>query len=297
MKERFESSENIYNKISPTAWSVAYGRTFTDIPFSNEIYSELKNDNPAFLRLEKDGMLSARPVAVQFEARYKLINKLTKLNGQRQILELASGLSPRGMELSSQDCDVFVETDLPEMIDLKNDIVRKVLHHKNIALDGRLFIEHGNAIEPGGLAQAASHFKPNEHVCVITEGLLRYLDFDEKTKVAKNVISVLNKYGGYWLTSDTQTLADVPESHKTDNAKFSKLVGREISKNYFETPKHAEDFFENLGFTVKPYSFSEIEDCLVSPMRLGLDKKTVNEELSKRRVFLMRLKESNENNH
>jgi tRNA A-37 threonylcarbamoyl transferase component Bud32 len=37
-----ESDQNSFEKVIPTAWMVAYRRTFSDIPFSKEIFEKLE---------------------------------------------------------------------------------------------------------------------------------------------------------------------------------------------------------------------------------------------------------------
>ena len=70
------NNEDSYEVISPTAWMVAYKRTFTYIPLCAEIYEELENyQKPKELTPE----LMRPEMAPQFEARYKLmINYLEK---------------------------------------------------------------------------------------------------------------------------------------------------------------------------------------------------------------------------
>ena len=68
-----------YERIAPTAWIVAYRRTFTDIPFSQEIFQELDAIR------EKQGTKIPEDVRTpeltpQLEARYKLLNRLLRAN-------------------------------------------------------------------------------------------------------------------------------------------------------------------------------------------------------------------------
>ena len=65
MKDEFES-------ISPTANVTSYPRTFTDIPYEKEIYNWLEENCLEKPKLNKN-------LAPEIEARYKLINKLHKI--------------------------------------------------------------------------------------------------------------------------------------------------------------------------------------------------------------------------
>src|ERR1035437_2819574 len=103
-----------YEKINYSAFSIAFCRTFTDIPYSQEIFDELnkiQKNNESKVSIPGRKIRMESSVVLRSEARYKLVNKLLVENGSKQVLEIASGLSPRGL---TKDPDVnFVEIDLP----------------------------------------------------------------------------------------------------------------------------------------------------------------------------------------
>jgi hypothetical protein len=78
-----------FETISPTAILTAYPRIFTDIPYAQEIFDELKK------RVEITDDLINKLIAPELEARYKLINKLLEQNNIKQIIEIAAGYSQR----------------------------------------------------------------------------------------------------------------------------------------------------------------------------------------------------------
>ena len=84
-----------YEEISSTAIVTAYPRTFTDIPYEKEIYNWLKKHCKEEVALYKN-------MATEIEARYKLTNKLLDKLDIKQILELASGYSFRGLIYSQK---------------------------------------------------------------------------------------------------------------------------------------------------------------------------------------------------
>src|SRR5579864_7295198 len=183
-----ESKERSYERISPTAWGVAHRRTFTDIPFSKEIFDEfeaiLKQDGR--LSEAKDYMIKERTeISPFFEARYLLLNELVKREGSKQIIELASGLTPRGLEFTENDDDIsYVEMDLPEILTEKEEIIRKIIKNKRLEAPKNLYFEAGNALKVNELDRATSHFDTSKEITVIHEGLLRYLSHDEKKQLA-----------------------------------------------------------------------------------------------------------------
>jgi len=86
-----------YEKISPTAKLVAYLRTFSDIPYAKEIADESESEK-AFRELTEESAKSMVRLAPYWEARYKGTNQVLTKHGITQILEIAAGLSPRGLE-------------------------------------------------------------------------------------------------------------------------------------------------------------------------------------------------------
>ena len=173
-----EIPETAYDGIIPTGWLTAYGRTFTDIPYSQEMFDELEAIRTAnsadTLSVMKDTKL-----APQFEARHKLLNRLIEQTGIKQVLEVAAGLSTRGLELSSDSSVTYVEVDLPAMMTDKRNIVTDLEQKGVIPKRPNLHIEDGSAVEPNDLLKAANYFDSHKPVAIINEGLLRYLNFDE----------------------------------------------------------------------------------------------------------------------
>src|ERR1700761_7307877 len=94
-----------------TADVVAYRRTFTDIPFSKEIW-EILQARLSPEEKKKQEMLNYPHITPLFEARYLLTDQILKKSGITQVLELAAGMSPRGM-IKSTEGMTYVEFDYP----------------------------------------------------------------------------------------------------------------------------------------------------------------------------------------
>ena len=167
MLENFES-------ISPTAIVTAYPRMFTDIPYEKEIYEWLSKNCNEEVKLDKY-------LAPEIEARYKLTNKLLENYNITQLLELAAGYSSRGLIYSKKGYN-YVEMDLENVsknkINLLNDIA---------GIPDNLHMVGGNALNGEDYKKCEKYFNKDNEIAVINEGLLRYLTFEEKECVAKNV--------------------------------------------------------------------------------------------------------------
>jgi hypothetical protein len=111
-----------YSTISPSAKSLLLLKAFTDIPFiADAVKLAFPPATLPELRKHLDTTFFKR--LIHFEARYKSIdNVLAKLGG-RNILEISSGFSFRGLHMALNHPDAFyIDTDLPEVMELKADL-------------------------------------------------------------------------------------------------------------------------------------------------------------------------------
>lgn len=279
------SAEN-YEKISPTAWLTAYRRTFTDIPYSQEIFEILEEQrvSAGLPPIAED--LKRPETAPQYEARYKLIDRLLRENQAEQILEVAAGMSSRGIDLSNNQAIDYVELDLPGIAKQKNSLIKEILKDDNRT---NLRVISGNALNLDDLRSATEHFLPTKQTAVVNEGLLRYLTFEEKTTVANNIHALLERLNGVWITSDI-SLPKKIQSAKYDQhvEKMMQMTGTTIDKNRFESVEQAQAFFEGLGFDVESHPFTEVRDELASPTNLHLSKEQVDDVIEPYVVFVMK---------
>lgn len=285
-QEQFPDEQ--YTSIIPTAYLTAYPRTLTDIPYSKEIFEELEK-----LRAEQGKPVLGEDIKVQrlapeLEARSKLIDKLLRDIGIDQILELAAGLSSRGLVMTTDSAVKYTELDLPDMAELKREVLMRVT-----TISENLHIVSGNALRLADMEKAVESFDANKQLAVINEGLLRYLGFDEKAQVAKNIRYLLEKFGGVWITCDTTPKKFLATQDSVTAPGFNKslavIAGKDFQNNMFQSNEHVEEFFGGLGFSVEFHNFTEIEDELSSPEAMGLSAEEVREMLGSAVVVVMRL--------
>ena len=234
-------------------------------------------------------------IAPQIEARYKLIDRLIAENGTSQVLELAAGLAGRGLAMTRKNPDLrYVEVDLPMMAANKRILLQNLVAREHLQISGNLHIEDGNSLDKNSLF-AASRYFDDKPIAVVHEGLLRYLNFNEKRKVAENVRALLEKFGGAWITSDItlkRVLYSEQKEEREDNRRRIMLLsGIDVNANSFEDEDSAREFFEGLGFSVERHGFLEVVSELVSPEKVGLSPEGVEDLLKDPVVFVMRLKE------
>jgi O-methyltransferase involved in polyketide biosynthesis len=114
----------------------------------------------------------AAPLA---EARYKSVVSAIKREGITQVLELASGLSLRGLAMTEDPEYTYVETDLPGITEEKQQILSIIKSNQALRERQNLFFHAVNILEFPQISSAIRHFEPSRPVAVIHEGLFQYL--------------------------------------------------------------------------------------------------------------------------
>jgi O-methyltransferase involved in polyketide biosynthesis len=226
------------------------------------------------------------------EGRYKLVNKLLAQTNIKQVLELAAGLAPRGLELTQDPTITSVELDLPSITREKRKIVDTILGENQRP---NLNLIEGSALSKSDLMKATSMFKLGE-IAVINEGLLKYLTYQEKVTVASNILSILKKRGGVWITPDVPTasmyekLSARGEEMDAQLKNINRMTGVKAETNYFKDEADARAFFEGQGFIIEKHPLLEIFDQLNSYQNLSLSKESVRTLLEPRVVFVMKVR-------
>lgn len=268
-----------FGRVSATALGPVIGRgEFTDIPFAKEIFFYLQQcsqpPSDEFLK-------GAREHAAFFEARFKAVSHLLVEQRATQIFELASGFSPRGIDPAFHSV-TYVEVDLPGMIKQKREMVIALLG----AIPSNLKFCSASVLNRNELAQGLTNFR-KEPVAVTSEGLLRYLTFEEKSQLAENVRQILGIHGGTWITPDIH-LRELAQKRKRQTGadwSFAAELGRDINANYFDDFAHARSFFEGCGFRVEERPLLQgIRQRVIS---LPLASQELLAELENRRIYMM----------
>lgn len=245
-----------YAKISPTAKVVSYFRKFSDIPFTNDVV-ELFSKEPAYQEIIDSLTIddSFNPIAPMLELRYKSIQNFITKNNYSQVLELASGIAMRGLNMTKDPNMVYVETDLKSINEEKLAIIDKIKTKYNIKTLSNLFFHQANALSYFELEQTLKHFNNNKPLVIVNEGLLQYLDKNEKSLVAKNIHKLLSEFNGCWVTPDLSSVSQMHGMGDKDKYKkfidiFAKATSRNFEQTAFLDDKDIDLFFDDLGFTV-----------------------------------------------
>jgi O-methyltransferase involved in polyketide biosynthesis len=290
--------EESYEKISPTAKLVAHLRTFTDIPYTKEI-ALASGAEKTFQGLAGESAESMDRLASIWEARYKVTDRILREHGITQVLEVAAGLSPRGLAMTMNPDVVYVVTDLPQVLKLEKTIAETILAKSN-SHRSNLHFQAANALDMKSLSTAASAFKRGKPIAIVIEGLLTYLNRREKEIIAGNVHELLEKYGGLWVATDVNTKQQLQQGNVKFDEKVEKRLstitsstGSDILNNLFSDEKDIELFFGKAGFKIEQYSHLKVLEDLSSIKMLNLnqeEKLKIRQALQTLRTFILTCK-------
>lgn len=252
---------NHFDVISPTAMLVTYARQFSDIPLTTEL-AQLINIPEVFEQFSIDRQEDILLLAALFEARYKAVDWAIAQSESKQIVELASGLLPRGMVMSQNPDMIFVESDLPTMIHLKQQLVARIIGEPS----NLFFHAIDAASQPSQLPVSTDYLRESEPVTLLCEGLLQYLTMSEKKQLFANIREMLSYYGGVWITPDLATKQNQLqiEEHSTPSQRLHQSIinttGRSLVDNSFKDRAEIKQFVSEQGFQVEECSLLDIVD-------------------------------------
>ena len=235
-----------YSSISESAKWLALTRGVTTIPFAREAAVLLFGE--ATVREAEAAVtgLSGHRLA-HFENRYRSIDQALAMVGHRNIVELGAGLSFRGLAMAQSPGIHYLDTDLPELLAVKADLVARLDHPP---LQGTLRLESLDALAPGALAGAVRHL-PAGPVAIVNEGLLMYLDASEKERLAASIRGILEeRTRSRWITADCY-VRDGERRTALDPAVERFLAEHRVEEQKFASWESAERFFTMQGFAIE----------------------------------------------
>jgi O-methyltransferase involved in polyketide biosynthesis len=258
-----------FNKISMTATFVAYWRQYSDIPFAKDVAEliDASKTIESFLSTHEITRNEIRWYAPLFEIRHKSIEEVIRRSGITQVLELASGLSFRGLALA-QDPDIsYVETDLEELTEEKRVIASTLKERYSLAMNSNFRLSAANALDTYQLYDAIDHFKKDQAVAVVNEGLLPYLTMNEMETVTGNIKGILEQFGGMWITPDfsfKENYAEVSAQRIQVRDAIAELTGRRLHRSIFENEEKLFSFLRNMGLQAEAFHQTDLVSSVVS---------------------------------
>jgi O-methyltransferase involved in polyketide biosynthesis len=235
-----------FSTISPSAKSLLLVKAQTPLPFARRA-AELLWGASAVNEAERETASTpwAAGSRVHFEQRARSIDAAIEAVGSPRILELAAGLSFRGLDMTARRGDVFyLDTDLPEIAAIKANLVAR-LHPAPLL--GTLVVKPLDALDAAAV-RVAVDLVPAGPVAIVQEGLSMYLDDAEKAALAASVREVLLARGGAWITADVYVRSAVQPHRDERTTNF--LEQHRVEEKKFADFAAAAGFFEAHGFAV-----------------------------------------------
>ena len=189
-----------------------------------------------------EGYLLARHAAI--DAR---LTDAIERDGITQVVEVAAGLSPRGLRFCDRYGDrlTYIEADLPDMAARK----RRALEQAH-SLSARHRVVSLDALRDGGegsLAALAQTLDPAQGLAIITEGLLGYLPSDAVTGLWRRFAVALSGFPAGRYLSDLHLAGVVTAPVKVFRVALSAFVRGSVHLHY-DDAQAAEDALAAAGF-------------------------------------------------
>jgi len=185
---------------------------------------------------------------VHLEHRYLNVNQLLADLNIKNILELSSGFSFRGLDIVKQRDVHYIDTDLPAVVEQKKQFV--VALQGELPTKGNLEIRPLNALNENEFLEVISRFGKGE-IVIVNEGLLMYLNMEEKMRLCSTIHKVLKERGGYWITADIYIRFKQADQNFKLNDKFQEFLDEHrTEENKFESIESTEAFFKDQGFAI-----------------------------------------------
>ncbi len=246
--ETIDINNRDYGEISHTAKTLLYMKALVGIPYAREA-AELMEKPGTYVADYSNKDLSFWLRTVHFEARYQSIGQLLEGTNIPNILELSSGFSFRGLE-TTRDANVhYIDTDLPGVISQKAKMTEDITGD-GLQLKGKLEILPLNALDEAAFDEAVARFEAGP-IAIVNEGLLMYLDLEEKEQLCAIIHKTLKQRGGYWITADVYIKNPPAASamHFEDELQAF-LDAQRVEEKKFDSFEAAEAFFRKCGFVV-----------------------------------------------
>jgi O-methyltransferase involved in polyketide biosynthesis len=281
------------SRISVTAKLAAYYRQFSNIPFAKDAAALIEADGAfeQILRghgLERDQLTFYAPM---FEARYKSITELIRKSGASQILELASGYSLRGLDLTRSGSVRYVEADLPDVVATKRGLLDDLRRQQGIAASPLHRVAVANALEFDQVRATAAVFDRGQPLMVLCEGLIPYLTRDETARLAATVHRLLTEPGGgWWIVPDFSfkaELRDLPPERVRLREAVTGVTQRQLDASAFDDADDLGAFLRGVGFDVQVRRQVDETPSFSSIAALGLSSALIERMRPVLRVWVM----------
>ena len=173
----------------------------------------------------------------------EILEKLIAQHPDLQVLEIASGLSPRGWAFRQKYPQIdYRELDLPDMAAIKTQALQQLQADSPQVLSADLFSED--------FQNAFAVFDPSRPLVIVSEGLINYFNQAHIQQLLKNIVNCGAAFKTLHYLTD---LYPEPTQNKLANiiwssSKLLKVISRSAFSFHFTMPEHVKHFVQAAGF-------------------------------------------------
>jgi len=240
--------------ISPSAYALLMMKSHTSIPYAREAAALIDPAQHNALS-EKVDPVDYWTRVMHFESRYQTINQLLEDLTATNILEISSGFSFRGLDLSNKKPVFYIDTDLPNIIAGKQRLIDALTTPPSSEAPanpgnppGHYELQPLDALDPAAFEAVVNKFPPGP-LTIVNEGLLVYLDRQEKAQLCANIRKALLARSGHWITADIYIKREGDDLKNDAWQKWSRE--HKLEDNKFAGFEEAKEFFHSMGFEIE----------------------------------------------
>jgi len=187
-------------------------------------------------------------------------------HGEVQVLEVASGLSPRGWRFERRHGRriEYVEADLPDMAARKRQALAR--------MGGLHRVEDLDALRPGGLEELVGTFDPAHPLAIVTEGLLSYLDREDVLALWRRFAATLSGFPSGLYLSDLHVTEDASGPHVQAFRVMLSLFVRGQVRVHFRDAAEAVAAVRRAGFAEAEVAQADSEPVRVVDARASAER-------------------------
>lgn len=250
-----------FDPVSPTAKVVSYLRSM-DSSLSLFGESELNQQGKQILdELNVDDSQTKELMGVMFQSRYHALNVAIQQHNSAQVIEFASGVSPRGLQWSQNSPGtIYFESDLPQLMVRKAKLIRNSLMNaaESDQERGLLHCCGIDVLDEESILKALELIDPDQLITFASEGLLLYFGEEELGRFLTNIRNVLNRFPkAIWVSdlvssSDLESFVSCHPGVANAVRSVFKMTGRSVVKqNPFPDIVAFEKFLNRFGLQIK----------------------------------------------
>ena len=224
-----------FDPVSPTAKIVGYLRS-RDKSLSFAAQPAMEKEGKELLsQLSDVDAKTVQLMAALFQCRYHTVNAAIANSGASQVIELASGISPRGLQWARSVPDsIFVETDLPALMIHKSKLLRGQILDSTEINAGILHCAGADVLNLDSIREALTAIDRELPFVIVSEGLLLYLSTDELNVLMGHMASILRDHPQATWIADFVSKANLGELLESSPGvahavrKVFSMTGREV---------------------------------------------------------------------